>query len=452
VTQYVLTSAEMRAAEERAIAAGTPVELLMERAGLGVAEAVWRFAGPLPTLVLCGPGNNGGDGYVAARALRERGVPVRVAALGEPKSGAAAAARMAWGNDIEGLDTAAATPVLVDALFGTGLTRGLEPAVAGRLAALREQARIAVAVDLPSGVETDTGEVLSAVPQFDMAVTFGAPKPAHLLQPAASYCGRLVTIDIGVEASSSLTVLERPSLPEPGPADHKYTRGMVAVVGGTMPGASELAALAAAHAGAGYVLLLEHDVRFGPPHTIVRRSVADLVSSIADQRVGAVVVGPGLGRAADAAWALRMALASGRSLVVDGDALHLLASQVAAPVVLTPHEGEFRAMFPDLTSGSKVERARAAAARSGAVIVYKGADTIVAAPDGRAAIAGNSSPWLSTAGTGDVLAGAVGAMLACGLPAFNAAQAGVWLHGEAARQAGRGFTADDLARRLSDAL
>jgi ADP-dependent NAD(P)H-hydrate dehydratase / NAD(P)H-hydrate epimerase len=452
MTRYVLTAAEMRAAEEQAIAAGTPVELLMERAGLGVAEAVWRFAGPQPVLVLSGPGNNGGDGYVAARALRERGVPVRVAALGEPKAGAAAAARAAWGNAVESIDTAAAAPVLVDALFGTGLTRGLDAALAGRLAALRERARIAVAVDLPSGVGTDTGAVLSPVPWFDMTVTFGALKPAHLLQPAAASCGRLVAVDIGIEASSSLNLLERPLLPEPGPSDHKYMRGMVAVVSGTMPGASELSALAAAHAGAGYVVLLERDVRVGPPHAIVRRPIADLVATIADPRVGAVVVGPGLGRAADAAWALRMALQSGRPLVIDGDALHLLDGSVAPPAVLTPHEGEFRAMFPDLTGGSKVERARAAAARTGAVVVYKGADTVLAAPDGRAAISGPVSTWLSTAGTGDVLAGAIGAMLARGLEVFEAAQAGVWLHGEAARRAGRAFIADDLAQHLAGAL
>lgn len=452
MTRYVLTATEMRAVEERAIAAGTPVELLMERAGLGVAEAVWRFAGPLPILILCGPGNNGGDGYVAARALRERGVPVRVTALGEPKAGAAAAAWAAWGAEVEGLETAAAAPVLVDALFGTGLTRGLEPTVAERLAALRKQARIAVAVDLPSGVETDTGVALGPVPSFDMTVTFGALKPAHLLQPAAAHCGRLVTVDIGIEARSELMVLEPPSLPEPGPADHKYTRGMVAVVGGTMPGASELAASAAAHAGAGYIVLLERDVRFGPLHAIVRRPIADLVATVPDPRVGAVVIGPGLGRAADAAWALRMALQSGRPLVIDGDALHLLKGAVATPAVLTPHEGEFRAMFPDLTGGSKVERARAAAAQTGAVIVYKGADTVVAAPDGRAAIAGPASPWLSTAGTGDVLAGAIGAMLARGLEAFEAAQAGVWLHAEAAWRARRGLTADDLVLHLAKAL
>lgn len=451
MTRYVLTAAEMRAAEERAIAAGTPVEMLMERAGLGLAEAVWRFAGPLPTLVLCGPGNNGGDGYVAARALRERGVPVIVAALGAPKAGAAAAARAAWGGEVTGIDTVGPSPLLVDALFGTGLTRGLDPALAARVQALRTQAQVALAADLPSGVQTDTGAVLSHVPGFDMTVTFGALKPAHLLQPAATLCGRVVTVDIGIKAHSALTLLGRPNLPEPGPKDHKYTRGLVAVVGGAMPGAGELAALAAAHAGAGYVMLLEREPRQAPPYAIVRRGIAELERTLADARLGAVVAGPGLGRASDAEWAVKLALRCGRPVVIDGDALHLLRGPVTTAAVLTPHEGEFRVLFPDLDQASKVERARAAAERSGAVVVYKGADTVVSAPDGRAAIAGLASPWLSTAGTGDVLAGAIGAMLARGLPPYEAAQAGVWLHGEAARRARRAFTADDLARHLSDA-
>ncbi len=443
----------MREAEQRAIAAGTPVPLLMERAGAGVAEAVWRFAGNMPVLVLCGPGNNGGDGYVAARLLRERGVNVRVAALGEARAGAAAAARAAWGGSVDTIGEARPAPVLVDALFGTGLSRGLGEDLASALNRLVDQANISVAVDLPSGVETDTGALLGAVPRFDLTVTFGAKKPAHLLQPAAERCGRVATVDIGVDARSELVELSRPVLPWPGPQDHKYTRGLVAVVGGLMAGAAELAALSAAHAGAGYVVLLEPERREGPPHAIVRRAVAALPDTLADSRTGAVVVGPGLGRADDAVWALDQALASGKPLVVDGDALYLLHQfTIASPAVLTPHEGEFRSGFPDLMQPSKLERARAAARRSGAVIVYKGADTVVAAPDGRAAIAGVGSPWLSTAGTGDVLAGAIGAMLSRGLAPFEAAQAGVWLHGEAARCLGPGFLADELSRALSRAL
>lgn len=454
MTRPILTAAEMRAAEARAIAAGTPAQVLMDRAGLGVAEAAWRFAGPLPVLILCGPGNNGGDGYVTARYLRDRGMDVRVAALGDPRTEAAIAARAAWNGPVGSLDDARPAPLIVDALFGTGLTRGLEPALSRRLCDLASAARISVAVDLPSGVDTDSGAVLGDVPAFDLTVTFAALKPAHLLQPAAALCGRVATVDIGVDAEAMLTAIGRPDIPAPGPNDHKYTRGMVAVVGGSMPGAGELAAMSAAYAGAGYVLLLERERRFAPPNAIVRKDVADLPNALADDRIGAVVVGPGLGRAADSRWALQTALGSGRPLVIDGDGLHPSSDQkhFAASTILTPHEGEFRAMFPDLEHESKVDRARAAAARSGALIVYKGADTVVAAPDGRAAIAGDASPWLSTAGTGDVLAGAIGAMLARGMAPFDAARAGVWLHADAARRAGRAFVADDLARHLSGDL
>ena len=453
MTRPILTAAEMRAAEQRAIDAGTPAELLMERAGEGVAEAVWRFAGRQPVLVMCGPGNNGGDGYVAARYLQEKGIPVQVAALGEPKAGASAGARAAWGGPVVPIDEAQPAPVLIDALFGTGLSRGLHDDLASSLNQLSEQANVTVAVDLPSGVDTDSGAVLSLAPRCELTVTFAARKPAHLLQPAAALCGRVAVVDIGVPADSQVEMLGPPPPWAPGPTDHKYTRGQVAVIGGLMPGAAGLAALAAAHAGAGYVVLLEREPGVGVPHAVVRRPIAELSRTLADPRLRAVVVGPGLGRAADAEWAVGHALASGKALVIDGDALHLFGGRsIKVPVVLTPHEGEFRSAFPDIDNPSKVERAKAAAARSGAVIVYKGADTVVAAPDGRAAIAGDASPWLSTAGTGDVLAGAIGAMLARGQSPFEAAQEGVWLHGKAAHRLGRAFLSDDLASTLSATL
>jgi len=447
----ILTAAAMRTAEERAIAGGTPVELLMERAGVGVAKAAWRFAGPLPTLVLCGPGNNGGDGYVAARVLRERGVDVRVAALGAPKQGAAAAAAQAWDGPVERLDEAAPAPLLIDALFGTGLTRGLAPEVSGHLIRLAEGARTTIAVDLPSGVETDTGAVLSETPPFDLTVTFATLNPAHLLHPAAGRCGRIVTADIGVQAESRLTVIDRPDLAPPGPHDHKYTRGYVAVIAGEMLGAGALAAEAAARAGAGYVQTIsETPLRL--PNAIVQSS--DMAAISGDERVGAIVVGPGLGRTKGASSLLQDALGLGRPSVIDGDGLFLLGENPNGleGAILTPHEGEFRRLFPGLLHRSKVDRAVDSAAQSGAVIVYKGADTVVASPDGRAAIAGGASPWLSTAGTGDVLAGAIGAMRARGLDPFAAAQAGVWLHNAAAHRLGRAFVADDLARALSDLL
>jgi hydroxyethylthiazole kinase-like uncharacterized protein yjeF len=446
----VATAAQMRAAEDRAIAAGTDVITLMDRAGKGIAAAVHRLAPGTPLLVLCGPGNNGGDGYVAATALAAAGHEVRVAALAAPSSVAARNARAGWPGEVETIDDAASAPVVIDALFGTGLSRGLDAAVASRLCALVSAARLAVAVDLPSGVATDDGAVLSAVPDFALTLALGAVKPAHLLQPAARHCGTVRLIEIGVESDSDAHVLARPTLPAPGPDSHKYTRGMVVVVGGAMAGAAMLASTAAMRAGAGYVALL--DGGRGGPDALVHRAFAD--QPLDDDRVGALLIGPGLGRGEEAADKLDTALASDRPLVIDGDALHLLKKRRdrlrarTAPAILTPHQGEFAALFGK-DADSKLERARAAATATGAVIVYKGPDTVVAAPDGRAAMAGDANDWLSTAGTGDVLAGTIAATLAAGLDPFEAAAAGVWLHGEAARRLGASFIADDLANALT---
>jgi len=248
--RVIVTADEMRTAEAQAIAAGTPAEELMERAGQGAAEAIWRFAGPLPALVLCGPGNNGGDGYVIARVLRERGLAVRVAALGEPTTPAARQARERWGGAVEPLgDDRPPAPLLIDALFGTGLKRGLATAAAAALLRLAAGAQVRVAIDLPSGAATDDGALLSPVPDFELIVTFAALKPSHLLQPAARHMGRIATVDIGVEARSRLSRIARPMLPAPGPDDHKYTRGFVGLIAGEMPGAIALAAAAAARAG-----------------------------------------------------------------------------------------------------------------------------------------------------------------------------------------------------------
>jgi hydroxyethylthiazole kinase-like uncharacterized protein yjeF len=440
--RFILTAAEMRAAEEAAIAAGTSVDELMERAGKAAAEAIWRFAGPLPTLVLCGPGNNGGDGYVIARALKARGVAVRVAALADPQSEAAGNARESWAGTVETLAEAGPAPLLIDALFGTGLRRPLEAAVADRLAVLAGRAAVRVAVDLPSGVATDDGAILSAIPDYDLTITFQTLKPAHLLQPAARHMGRLVVADIGIAAASNLTEIGRPALRAPGPDDNKYKRGYVAVLAGAMPGASALAAAAALRAQAGYVRLIGPYVA-GLPHAIVQ-GAGDPATLLADARIGAVAIGPGLGKGADAERLLDLVSASGRPLVLDADAL--IAGRIPAGAILTPHEGEFARLFPALTGG-KVERARAAAARSGAIIVYKGADTVVAAPDGRAAIAA-PTPWLASAGTGDVLTGIIAARRAGGDQPFEAACAGVWLHARAAERAGPGLVADDLIENL----
>ncbi|MDR6851314.1 hydroxyethylthiazole kinase-like uncharacterized protein yjeF [Sphingomonas sp. BE123] len=448
----VLTAAAMRAAEERAIAAGSTVAELMERAGAGVAEWGHRLAAGSDVLILCGPGNNGGDGYVAARVLAQRGMAVRVAALGEPKTEAAAAARAAWGGAVEALtDATEAAPVLVDALFGTGLTRALDSGIAGTLATLVGRARLSVAVDLPSGAETDAGgDFGAALPHFDATLALGALKPAHVLQPVAARCGtvRLVEIGLGV-IDSDIRALRQPSLARPRADAHKYSRGMVAVVSGPMHGASELAARAAYRAGAGYVLLLTGGLP-SPPHAIVRQRWS--AEALDDTRIGAAVIGPGLGRDDRAREKLDAALASKRPLVIDGDALHLLDLNTlktrVAPTVLTPHAGEFDALF-GAASGSKIERTQDAAARSGAVVVFKGADTVIAAPNGSASVAAIGSPWLSVAGTGDVLAGAIAAMLAQrSRDVLGAVGAGVWLHGEAARILDRCFLADELADAL----
>src|SRR5690242_9109292 len=241
----VVTAAEMRAAEERAIAAGTSVDDLMDRAGKGIAAAVHRLAAGAPVLVLCGPGNNGGDGYVAATALAAAGHDVRIAAMAEPSRDAAKHARAAWAGPIESVAEAKPAPVLLDALFGTGLSRGLDDTLSARLCELVNAARLAITVDLPSGVATDDGAVLSPVPNFDVTLTLGAVKPAHLLQPAARHCGAVRLIDIGIEADSAAHVLDRPNLPAPSPDSHKYNRGMVVIVGGPMRGAALLASTAA---------------------------------------------------------------------------------------------------------------------------------------------------------------------------------------------------------------
>ncbi|WP_343519338.1 NAD(P)H-hydrate dehydratase [Sphingomonas sp.] len=456
----ILTAAQMRAAEGRAIASGASIASLMERAGTGVAEAVRRFAAGAEVLILCGPGNNGGDGYVAARVLASRGMRVRVAAPGDPRTEAAAEARRGWVGPVEPFPGVLSedhqhAPVVIDAVFGTGLSRPIDASLANAIKGLASRARLSIAVDLPSGVDTDTGgDFGQDLARFDVTLALGVLKPAHVLQPAAARCGAICAIDIGLESvESAVQTIAVPRIAKPQPASHKYSRGMVAVVSGPMHGASELAALAAYRAGAGYVLLFTGGLPH-PPHAIVRRRWS--TDALDDQRIGAVVIGPGLGRDDRAREKLATALAGPHPLVIDGDALHLLdLDQLrarAAPTVLTPHAGEFAALFGEGESG-KIARAQDAARRSNATVVFKGPDTVVAAPDGSARIALPASAWLSAAGTGDVLAGAIATMLAQ-KPAtpLEAAQAGVWLHAEAARLLGRCFLADELANALPLAL
>lgn len=462
----ILTAAQMRAAEQRVVDAGVSVQELMEQAGAGVAEAVRRFGAGAPVLILCGPGNNGGDGYVAARVLREQGVAVRVAALSEPRSDAAIEARRRWNGPVEAMSEAGPATVVVDALFGTGLARALDQGVAERLDWLMKGAHLTLAVDLPSYVATDDGRVFhEELGAVDITLALGALKPSHLLMPARDLCGQVRVIDIGLGfpwAEDDLDrafVNARPHFQLPDAESHKYSRGLVVVIAGAMPGAARLAAEAAAHGGAGYVLLLGDEDGEGLPHAIVRKpwSRDALEQALAGKNNAVVVVGPGLGRDAQARERLEVAIELGERLVVDGDALHLLEERHFErfraltdeffQAVLTPHAGEFRALFGE-GAGSKIDLTRAAAVRAGATVVYKGPDTVIAPAGGDVIVAPRASRWLSTAGSGDVLAGAIAAAIA-NFPVGDEGAAGVWMHSEAARRLGGAFIADDLVKMLS---
>jgi ADP-dependent NAD(P)H-hydrate dehydratase / NAD(P)H-hydrate epimerase len=444
----ILTAHAMRAAEQAAIDGGTSVETLMERAGAALAEATYRFAGPMPALILCGPGNNGGDGYVAARHLAERGFEVRVAALADPKTAAAKWASGQWEGLVEKLtaDTPPA-PLLIDCLFGTGLKKPLDALVSEELLRLAGQARCAIACDVPSGADSDSGALLSPIPEYAMTVTFGALKPAHRLAPASLKCGRVVLADIGIPVQTDWTEIGAPHLPPLDPAGHKYGRGLVHCLAGTMPGAIALAASAAARTGAGYIRVSTSRSIDGLPSAIVQTDTAQ----INDRRVGAILVGPGLG---DIPQVLTLALTARAPVVIDADAIGLVGEPGRLnghDAILTPHEGEFAQLFGEL-AGSKAERASEAARRSGAVVVYKGPDTVVASPDGRVGFAPPAPAWLASAGTGDVLAGMIAALRARGMQSFGAACAAVWLHTRAAEAAGPAMIADDLVAAIPAAL
>jgi len=424
MTRPILTAAAMRAAEQAAIADGTSAGTLVERAGAALAEAVRRFVGPRDTLILCGPGNNGADGRVAARILKDAGHAVRTASL-------------------DALDEAEPASILIDCLFGTGLNRSLEEVVSKHLCRLASAASITIACDLPSGVSSDDGLLLAPVPTADLTVTFGALKPAHRLMPAMGRMGRVVLADIGVAVSSDWHEIAAPTLPALDPEGHKYSRGLVHCLAGKMPGAIALAARGAAAAGAGYVRVSTSRAIDNLPSAIVQTDTA----IVNDPRVGAILVGPGMG---DIPQLLTLALTAPRPVVIDADAIEAVGEPerlVGHYAILTPHEGEFVKLFGVLP-GSKAERALVAATRTQCVIVYKGADTIVAAPDGRLGFAPPAPAWLASAGTGDVLAGVIAALRARGMPAFDAACAAVWIHGRAAERAGPGMIADDLVAAL----
>jgi ADP-dependent NAD(P)H-hydrate dehydratase / NAD(P)H-hydrate epimerase len=478
----LLTVAEMGRADALTIAAGTPGLTLMEAAGAAVAREARRRWPRGPVTILCGPGNNGGDGAVAARHLQRAGWPVRLALLGERDGlrGDAAAAFAQWTGDITPLTPATldGAALIVDALFGAGLTRPIEGVARAAIEAVNRRRLPCLAVDLPSGVEGDTGRVLGAAPQVTATVTFFRRKPAHLLLPGRELSGDVAVADIGIPAA----VLDqiRPTLCENTPAlwldrfpwprleGHKYRRGHLLIAGGeVMTGASRLAARGARRIGAGLVTIAgtrsTHAIYAADmPGTIIANADDDagFAALLADERRNALLIGPGHGVGPATRARTLAGLADGKACVIDADALTAFADRpedlfaaVSAPCVLTPHEGEFGRLFPDLrTLPGKVERARQAAARSRSTVLLKGADTVIAAPDGRAAINANAPATLATGGTGDVLAGMAAGLLAQGMPAFEAAAAAVWLHAEAAARFGWGLIAEDLPDALPGLL
>jgi len=454
----VLTVRQMQAAEQALIDTGSSVDELMLRAGLGAAEWVWRLAAGRAATVLCGPGNNGGDGYVIAETLRARGLPVTLVAGLEPATDAARHARAAFTGAVEGAEAALHGHVFVDCLFGTGQSRALSGELAALVERLARGHHHAVAIDLPSNVASDTGACLGPVPRYDLTVALGAWKRAHWLMPAAARMGERRLVDIGVSAPhDAARLIGRPRLSAPPVDSHKYRRGLVAIVAGAMPGAAALAAIAAQHAGAGYVKVLAERAPAGLPHAIVLDD-RPLAAALADERIAAVLCGPGLGRDGDARKRLETVLKRGGPTVLDADALMLLQAGDlvdAQHVVLTPHEGELarlESVFSATSSRSdKFNRALAVAAATGATVIAKGSDTLAIGGGGEAAFAPPAPSWLATAGTGDVLAGIVASRLATGAEPFAAACAGVWLHGEAARLAGPAFSADALAGKVAAA-
>jgi len=475
----------MSRADRLTIGRGTPGITLMENAGRAVADAVAARFARGPVSVLCGPGNNGGDGFIAARLLRERGWSVTLFLLGERErlQGDAAEAAHRWEGPVHPLtaDAGAGASLIIDGIFGAGLARDVN-GVAGEVIRRIGEAGIPVAaIDVPTGLDGDTGQVRGTAFQAALTVTFFRAKPGHRLLPGRQLCGELAVADIGI--GDDVLAEIAPSTFENGPAvwgarfprprldAHKYARGhALAVSGGPAnTGAARLAARAALRAGAGLVTVAS------PPNALAVNAAhltaimlkgfdgADgLARILEDKRKNACLIGPGAGVGQATRENVLAALLSGAAMLLDADALTSFAEiprdlfvaikgYFAGPVVLTPHEGEFARLFPGL-QGGKLARARAAAAEAGAVVVLKGADTVIAAPEGRAIINGNAGPELATAGSGDVLGGIILGLLAQGVPAFEAAAMGVWLHGEAGQAFGPGLIAEDLPEMLPSVL
>ena len=479
----LLTCAEMGRADAAAIAGGVAGTVLMENAGRAVADSVTSHYLRQPVLVLCGPGNNGGDGFVAARHLEERGLPVRVALLGEGSAlkGDAAWAAGRWKGPV--LPLAASLidgkSLVIDALFGAGLSRKLSGVAAETIERLNATRSTVVAVDVPSGVSGDNGEVLGVAPTADRSVTFFRAKPGHLLGEGLKRCGALEVVDIGIpsqvlEGIGSTLWRNAPALwasclRRGAIDDHKYVRGHLTILGGERAtGAARLAALAARRAGAGLVTIASPRAAVAiyqmaePGNLIVEAESAEaIVDILKDERRNGFLIGPGSGVNARTRDSVRAVLGAGRATVLDADAVTVFADDpkalfdlISGPVLMTPHEGEFRRLFPDLGGvASKVERVREAARRSGAVVLLKGPDTVVAAPDGRAVINVHAPSSLATAGSGDVLAGIAAGLMTQGAAPLAAGAAAAWLHGESAYRFRRpGLIAEDLLRGLPEAL
>ena len=475
----LLHVAEMYQADRAAIESGIAGETLMEAAGTAIAAAITARWSPRPVTVLCGPGNNGGDGFVVARLLAEAGWQIRLALLGDRSglSGDAAINAERWTGDVEALSPATVddAEVVVDAVFGAGLSRQVDGVVAETLAAADRSPAAVVAVDVPSGVHGDSGAVLGYAPKADLTVTFCRAKPGHFLLPGRRHCGEVVVADIGitdqiVTAVGPRSAVNRPErwlagFPWPVPDGHKYARGHALVVGGdAMTGAARLAARAALRAGAGLVTvaapaaaLATYQASLASLLTTPLDNAADFTEKLSDRRLTSVLLGPGNGIGKATKQRVAAALRSGKPVVLDADALTSFAdapadlfAEIGGDCVLTPHDGEYDALFGH--AGDRLSRARAAAQESGAVVVLKGADTVIAKPNGLAMINDNAPPDLATAGAGDVLAGLIAGLLAQGMPAFEAAAAAVWLHGDCAARFGPGLIADDLAEMLPAAL
>jgi ADP-dependent NAD(P)H-hydrate dehydratase / NAD(P)H-hydrate epimerase len=483
----LLSNAEMAKADRLTIAGGTAGMSLMERAGAAVADAIAaRHSTGSRIVVLAGPGNNGGDGFVAARLLAQRGFDVLLMLAGEVAQlkGDAATAAAKWKGEVapphpEGFANAR---VVVDALFGAGLDRPVEGQSRAMIEAMNAQPAPILAVDLPSGINGSTGAVMGVAVNATQSVTFFRKKVGHVLLPGRLCCGRVAAADIGIPASvlSEIGVqtfentpdLWRALFPRPQMDGHKYDRGHAVVVSGPVwsTGAARLAARAALRAGAGLVTIASPrdalPVNAASNLAVMVRPVdgaQELSKFLGDRRLNAVALGPGLGVGEATCESVLTALSGDRAVVLDADAITSFAGAPAGlakalrarrdePAVMTPHEGEFDRYFGALDAktkvGSKLDKARLAATLVGATVVLKGADTVVAAPDGRAAIAANAPPYLATAGAGDVLTGMVAGLLAQGMPAFEAAAAAVWLHGEAAHKFGPGLISEDLSEAL----